>query len=83
MATHSRILAWRIPWTEKPGRLQLMGLQEQDTTERFTHIHIWHPKIPIVMVLQMHCQYFHLENQELWTIFTIQCTRSAYLCSLS
>ena len=27
MATHSSILAWRIPWTEKPGRLQSMGLQ--------------------------------------------------------
>ena len=27
MATHSSILAWRIPWTEKPGRLQFMGLQ--------------------------------------------------------
>jgi len=32
MATHSRILAWRIPWTEEPGRLQSMGLQELDTT---------------------------------------------------
>ena len=27
MATHSSILAWRIPWTEKPGRLQSIGLQ--------------------------------------------------------
>ena len=27
MATHSSILAWRIPWTEEPGGLQLMGLQ--------------------------------------------------------
>ena len=27
MTTHSSILAWRIPWTEKPGRLQAMGLQ--------------------------------------------------------
>ena len=27
MATHSSILAWRIPWTEKPGRLQSTGLQ--------------------------------------------------------
>ena len=27
MATHSSILAWRIPWTEKPGRLQSMGSQ--------------------------------------------------------
>ena len=25
MATHSSILAWEIPWTEKPGRLQSMG----------------------------------------------------------
>ena len=32
MATHSSILAWRILWTEKPGRLQSMGLQELDTT---------------------------------------------------
>ena len=27
MATHYSILAWRIPWTEKPGGLQFMGLQ--------------------------------------------------------
>ena len=27
MATHSSVLAWKIPWTEEPGRLQSMGLQ--------------------------------------------------------
>ena len=27
MAPHSSILAWRIPWTEEPGRLQSMGSQ--------------------------------------------------------
>ena len=27
MATHSNILVWKIPWMEKPGRLQFMGLQ--------------------------------------------------------
>ena len=32
VATHSSILAWRIPWTEEPGRLQSMGSQ-RDTTE--------------------------------------------------
>ena len=32
MATHSSILAWRIPWTEEPSRLQSMGLQELDMT---------------------------------------------------
>jgi len=31
-ATHSSILAWKIPWTEEPGGLQSMGSQESDTT---------------------------------------------------
>ena len=30
MATHSNILAWEIPWTEKPGGLQSMGSQRTD-----------------------------------------------------
>ena len=38
MATHSSILAWRIPWTEEPGGLQSMG-PHTDMTER-TCIHI-------------------------------------------
>ena len=29
MAIHSRILAWKIPWTEEPGRLQSLGSQSQ------------------------------------------------------
>ena len=33
MATHSSILAWRIPWTEEPGGLQSMGHKELDMTE--------------------------------------------------
>ena len=33
MATHSSILAWRIPWTEELGGLQSMGRKESDTTE--------------------------------------------------
>ena len=37
MATHSSILAWRIPWTEEPDGLQSMGSQkESDTTEQLT-----------------------------------------------
>ena len=32
MATHSSILAWKIPWMEEPGRLQ--SLKELDTTEQ-------------------------------------------------
>ena len=38
MATHSSTLAWRIPWREEPGRLQSMGSQRVDTTERL-HFH--------------------------------------------
>ena len=33
MATHSSILAWRIPWTEEPGGLQSISHKELDTTE--------------------------------------------------
>ena len=35
LATHSSILAWKIPWTEEPGRLKHMG---SDTTEQLTHL---------------------------------------------
>ena len=34
MAPHSSTLAWKIPWTEEPGRLQSMGSLESDTTEQ-------------------------------------------------
>ena len=36
MVTHSRILAWGIPWTEETGGLQSMGLQESDMTEQLS-----------------------------------------------
>ena len=42
MATHSSILAWKIPQTEEPGGPQSLGLQELDTTEHahaHTHTH--------------------------------------------
>ena len=32
MATHSGILAWRIPWTEEPDKLWFLGSQESDRT---------------------------------------------------
>ena len=36
MATHSSILAWRIPWTEEPGKLQFRVCEESDMTEQLT-----------------------------------------------
>ena len=42
MATHSSILAWRIPWTEEPGRLHSpWGHKESDTTEQLIHTHTY------------------------------------------
>ena len=37
MATHSSILAWKIPWTEEPGGLQSIELQSVDMTEQLNH----------------------------------------------
>ena len=38
MAIHSSTIAWKIPWTEEPGRLQSIGHNESDTTEQL-HFH--------------------------------------------
>ena len=48
MATHSSSLAWKIPWTEKPGRLyRPWGRKESDTTEPL-HFHFIHSIIACV-----------------------------------
>ena len=44
VTTHSRVLAWRTPWTEKPGGLQSKGHKESDTTDHTqgrpeSHVH--------------------------------------------
>ena len=39
MAPHSNILAWKIPWTEEPGRLQSMGSQSQSDMTKQLHFH--------------------------------------------
>ena len=60
MAIHSIILAWRIPLTEEPGRLQPMGLKSRIQLSNLTHTHkiggscciiqgtqpgsLWHPR---------------------------------------
>ena len=40
MATHSSIFAWRIPWTEEPGRLQFMGLHRVGYDCAYTYTYI-------------------------------------------
>ena len=43
MANHSSTLAWKIPWTEEPGRLQSMGLQRvrHDFTFTFSKVIVY------------------------------------------
>ena len=38
MSAHSSTLAWKIPWMEEPGRLQLWGRKELDMTERLLFV---------------------------------------------
>ena len=59
MATHSRILAWRIPWTEEPGGLQPMGHRESDMTEQLT---------PSLSLFRASFKYHLLNIQKLWQL---------------
>ena len=40
MATHSSILAWKIPWAQEPGGLTVHRVAESDTTKETAYIHI-------------------------------------------
>ena len=51
MATHSSILAWRIPWTEEPGGLQSMGRKELDMTERL-HFKCVYTLVALIMKIE-------------------------------
>ena len=57
LATHSSILAWKIPWTEETGRLQSMGRKESATTEHilvpYRHNSMWFSDIQLIAVYIM------------------------------
>ena len=55
VATHSSLLAWRIPWTEEPGGLQSTGRKESDTTERLHfHMTLTRSKIAVAALNALH-----------------------------
>ena len=69
MATHSSIRAWEIPWTEEPGKLQSMGLQELDMAKWLNHHH-YHVYEPWV---RMWVPWYHMEHMPgatWWSKFT-------------
>ena len=62
MAIHSSTFAWRIPWTEEPGRLQSMGSKSQtQMTEgaTFFHIKFRHTRERLRLIIRIDCDYEH------------------------
>ena len=57
-ATHSSILAWRIPWTEEPGRLQSIGSQSQTGLSDF---HFYFPEV------RLFSKTFFLMSEQTWS----------------
>ena len=60
MAVHSRIFAWKMPWTEEPGGLQSMGSQSQTLLSTCTHasshmihVDVWQKHYCKVIILQL------------------------------
>ena len=84
MATHSSILAWRIPWREEPGRLQSMGSQrvghDWETSLHFTDTctiqkHVWLLFFSIFMILPLFqiccsCQWYQSSRLQILVIMT-------------
>ena len=65
MATHSSIVAWRIPWTEEPGRLQSMGLQSQTQLNQLSTstmvVFITHTFLLHILLLVLATKLYNLE----------------------
>ena len=81
MATHSSILAWRIPWTEESGRLQSMGWQRVRHDSAINTFHIPQPLLHVLLIFQTSSfQYFwlniyriHLQNMYLSIYYIDTC----------
>ena len=85
MAAQSCILAWRIPWTEEPGRLQSMGHKQLDMTKRLTHSFELSPRLG-VNNFNLSC-YLNIElhlfitdmNSDLWPKREVEDCQSLWL----
>jgi len=63
MATHSSILAWRIPWTEEPGGPQSMGSQRVGhnwSNWAYMHTHTHGPASTIIILFYLDSAHFHI-----------------------
>ena len=73
MATHSSILAWRIPWTKEPAGYSLWGHKDSDTTESLTLFTTW----DLVGFKAYGCESWSVKKAEHWRIdaFELWCWR--------
>ena len=65
MATHFSILAWRIPWTEEPVRVQSIGSQSQTQLKLFST----HAPVYIYYIIYTYIIYIHIYNVEYICIY--------------
>ena len=84
MATHSRILAWRIPWTEEPGKAIVHGVTESDMTEGLqAHTHTHTGEAALLSLAALKCS---LPQNTLGLVFWGTCTLGVshlFTCLLS
>ena len=64
METHSNIHAWKIPWTEEPGRLQSIGCKESEITEVIQQ-YSYHHCTPLYLAHIRYLIYIHLNKSSL------------------
>ena len=82
MATHSSTHAWKIPWTEEPGRLQTWDRKESDMTERLhktEQLHIHFPGVLISISLMTCTNSFYM----MWNTFSYDCYLYTFLSEVS
>ena len=78
MATHSSMLAWKIPWTEEPSWLQSTGSKKLDTTERaLTHTQ----EVPTQVNFTFRLYYSTIKNVKLFNITKIFALKTSLLQS--
>ena len=71
MATHSTVLAWRIQWTEEPGRLQSMDLIESDMTEQLT-LSLHFPCAVRLVGCRLHTCFYQIAWQSHYILYSIK-----------
>ena len=76
MTPHSSTLSWKISWTEEPDRLQSMGCEELDTTERLSICTIIEPIsrksiVPRLAASAYYSNCFHIKTKRIFVVNSI------------